>query len=935
MVAAQKGPDEGGVHSHTAPPVRGRAREFKIIGNLVAAVARGRGGVLIIEGPPGIGKSRLLAEVRAIADGAGVRTLFGEAYEYQQTVPFFPLFMATLRADPPVGDAKALRRLGASADIPYWVVHDLYSAIVVAAAQTPLAILLEDLHWADAATLLALRSLATGGENVPVLWVIAARAGGGAPGVQETLSVLERHHDAAVLRLTAMTPTAVADMVEDAVRANADTTLLNLADKAHGNPFLVMELLRGLDEEGRLSVIGGRASASGDRLPRRLRVGMQQRLDGISEAARQVVQVASVLPDRFSAGLLAAMLERQPVALVSAVDEAVRADLLIEDEEQLRFRHDLLREATRQSLPGSLRRAMERQSAGTMLQMGAAPEEVATQLARSAVVGDLVAAAALREAARTVASSDPSAAADLSLQGLQLLPAKNRQRGQVITETVVLLNRATRYDEAQHLATLSASLPADDAAQISLRLATVTKDTIRDRIAENVRVLQLPQISDLTRGRHQAWLAYNLAMHGQVGSDRTAADAPAAAPASTGDVETKILSEVTLACLDGADGYPGRALRRFEEICTLSRTEITPAHDFAELHRANMLTTVGQLKTATELSSANIEKATQERNDMAIELWSTMGGLADLAAGRLTRARAATENLPRPQLTLISVVRMAVLAQVAAHTDDRNLLVELIAEARDVVTAASPALRRMAAAVLGLAAWHRDDVHDAVRWLGGDFELLVTPLFPTVFDHLILIARVASAGGDAGLRARVLQTADVIAREQPAIALFAAVANYTRGILERDVDALSSAATTLDSSRPLLRASAAEDAGRELARIQRNPEVLDHLNTAFDLYTECQATADARRVGRLLRRLGVERRIVKRPAIRTGWDSLTDAELKVVGLVAEGASNPVVAAQLHISPDTVKTHLKKAYAKLGINSRVQLGQLARGIDPRY
>jgi hypothetical protein len=62
---------------------------------------------------------------------------------------------ATLRADPPVGDADALRRLGGSEDLRYWVVHDLADAIHAAAAQTPLAIVLEDIHWADNGTLLA------------------------------------------------------------------------------------------------------------------------------------------------------------------------------------------------------------------------------------------------------------------------------------------------------------------------------------------------------------------------------------------------------------------------------------------------------------------------------------------------------------------------------------------------------------------------------------------------------------------------------------------------------------------------------------------------------------------------------------------------------------------------------------------------------------
>src|ERR1700757_5492171 len=392
--------DVGGQQLAT-PPIRGRAGELKVIGALVTALAQGRGGVLVIEGPPGIGKSRLLTEVMALADKAGVRTLFGEAFEYQQTVPFFALFMATLRADPPVGDADALRRLGSSEDLRYWVVHDLADAIHGAAAETPLAILLEDIHWADNGTLLALRSLASARPDVPVLWVLTARTGAGGPGVQETLSVLQGA-DAAVVRVAAMSASAVADMVQDVVRANADESLLNLAAKAHGNPFLVRELVGGLDEEGRLNVNGGRAVASGHTLPLRLGAGMQQRLDHLSSGAGEVVRVAAVLPDRCSAGLRAAMLERQPASLMSAIDEAVRADLLVGDDEQLRFRHDLLRDATRQSLPQSLRRAMERQSASIMLSMGANPAEVATQLARSAEHGDREAIGALRAAAQSV-----------------------------------------------------------------------------------------------------------------------------------------------------------------------------------------------------------------------------------------------------------------------------------------------------------------------------------------------------------------------------------------------------------------------------------------------------------------------------------------------------------------------------------------------------
>src|ERR1700761_3238736 len=521
-----------------APPIRGRAGELRVIGAVVAALLQGHGGVLVIEGPPGIGKSRLLTEVMALADKGGVRTLFGEAFEYQQTVPFFALFMATLRADPPVGDADALRRLGGSADLRYWVVHDLADAIHAAAAQTPLAIVLEDIHWADNGTLSALQSLATARPNVPVLWIFTAQTGAGGPAVHETLSVLQRA-DAAFLRVGAMSAGAVADMVGDAVRANADESLLKLAAKAHGNPFLVGELVGGLDEEGRLTVRGGRAVASGDALPRRLGAGMQQRLDLLSERAGEVVRVAAVLPDRFSAGLLAAMLDRQPVSLMSALEEAVRADLLVEDGEQLRFRHDLLRESTRESLPQSLRRAMERQSASIMLNMGAAPAEVATQLARSAEPGDQEAIDALRLAAQSIGHSEARAAAELSKRALELLGADDAEYGLLVAETVELLNRASRYKEAEELAVaaLSEVTSPEEEAAIRLRLATLNKHSTQRRVEENRRALELGDISEVTRARHLAWLAYTLALHDQREEARAAAHEAAAAAASTGDRE--------------------------------------------------------------------------------------------------------------------------------------------------------------------------------------------------------------------------------------------------------------------------------------------------------------------------------------------------------------------------------------------------------------
>jgi DNA-binding CsgD family transcriptional regulator len=843
--------------------------------------------------------------------------------------------MATLRADPPVGDAEALRQLGGSADLRYWVVHDLADAIHAAAAQTPLVILLEDIHWADNGTLLALRSLATVRPDVAVLWVLTARTGAGGAAMQETLSVLHRA-DATFMRLAAITPDAVADMVQDAVRANADVSLLNLAAKAHGNPFLVSELVGGLGEEDRLTVDGGRAVVTGDALPRRLGATMRQRLDLLSSKASEVVRVAAVLPDRFSAGLLAAMLDRSPSSLMSALEEAVRADLLVEDGERLRFRHDLLREATRQSLPQSLRRAMERQSASVMLRMGATPAEVATQLARSAEPGDREAVDALREAAQSVGHSDASAAADLSKRALELLPSDDLDYGSFVADTVKWLNRATRYDEAQSLAdrALSTELSQDDEAEIRLRMAAGTEDP-EQRIAQIRRALQLVGINDTTRARHQAWLAYFEVVNG-LHVDASAASAAAAAASATGDLEARIVSDTALALIDYQDGYAVRALARMDEVDVLTRGgEAAFGGVYAAKRRAALIVGTGSLKEAWEQVAEGTEKAHRERNAMALPGWTHLGGMVHAAAGRLAAARDTIEALPRREWanrTEVNIERILVLADVAARTGDRKLLQELVSEALGLYRSTSPLLSCGAAYVVALAAWHRGDLHDAVRWLGSQNARVITPLWPNVFDQVILMSRVASVAGDAGLRGRVLQSIEVLERERSGVALFAAVAQQARGILERDADALLEAATALAGWRPLLYAGAAEDAAAELARAGVDATAIESLNRAFDTFVECEAIADARRVGRELRRLGVERRIVAQPRAKTGWDSLTDAELKVINLIAEGATNRSVAEQLHLSPHTVKTHLHNAFAKLGITSRAQLTQLVRRSD---
>ena len=145
--------------------------------------------------------------------------------------------------------------------------------------------------------------------------------------------------------LRPLSDVAVAEVVADRLQAAGEPALLELAAHARGNPFLLVELLEGLREEGRVRVDDGLARVRGDELPRRLAESMRERLDRLSADACQVVRVAAVLGHRFTAEQLAAVLDRRPSQLLEPIEETLRMDLLSEAGDRLGFRHELLRQA--------------------------------------------------------------------------------------------------------------------------------------------------------------------------------------------------------------------------------------------------------------------------------------------------------------------------------------------------------------------------------------------------------------------------------------------------------------------------------------------------------------------------------------------------------------------------------------------------------------
>ncbi|TQR85161.1 AAA family ATPase [Mycobacterium hodleri] len=915
-------------------PMRGRADELDVLDDVIANLMVGTGSVVLVEGAPGIGKTRLLAEVRDRLAAVGARSLCAKAFEDQQAVPFALLIATFGGAEAPVAGAAALRTLDARPDRRYWVVRDLEAAIASAAEQAPLAVLVDDVQWADTGSLVALRSLMDGLAAAPVAWILGMRPSAGRPAVRDAVDamVLSRGRHGRRLRLDVLSTEEAADVARDVLGADVDTLLTWMTSMARGNPFLLLELLRGLRDEGRIRVDAGRASTAGGALPRRLADTMEQRLNRLSPGARRVVQMAAVLPENFSAATLARMVGQQPSGLVEFVGEAVRADLLTEVGDHLGFRHDLLRHAARQTIPLTLRRALERESAGALIDAGATPEEVAIVVTRSADVGDRDAVAILRRAAQTVSRSDPSTAADLSGQALRLMAADDADRNTVVAENLWLLNRAQRFDEAQRsfAAALDRPLDAEAEARIRLSMAMVSMRSPGQRAEENRRSLQLPGISSSTRTQHLGWLAYHAMMDGRVSVVRCAAvDALEAATAAS-DVTVAILAKVATANVDCAEGFGLFGLDTIAHVERLARSgDLGVVGQVAAFHRASIAISLGRLSEGAAMVEQGLDVARRADDKTLLQNFSQLDALRALAEGKLAEARTIVESAPGGLEAVddgvTGLIHALVLSELAVRTDDRGLRRLSDLAARRLLDM-GPARHRAAAVALAAAAWQSGDTDSAVAMLR-DVDLLGTPFLAVDLDHVVFAARIAAASGDETLRQRVTSAITALEREPDAVRLFAAVAAHARGLLDGDAQRLAVAVELFaECERPLSNATAVEDFGRALLDDGDRERAIGLLNAAFDTFAGCESTADARRVGRALHALGVERRIGRRRA-RTGWESLTRTESQVVQLVADGATNREVAESLWLSHHTVNTHLRNIFAKLGIRSRDELGRM--------
>jgi DNA-binding CsgD family transcriptional regulator len=917
--------------------LRGRDAQLAALDRCLAEAASGASAVTIIEGGPGLGKTTLLRAALASATGQGFRTGHGTSDPIEAVVDLAPLTEALFAGDPPLLDRAALPEAHASLEQRFWLLQDIQGLLERAAMDGPILVCLDDLQWADNGTAAALRWLLPRLADLPVAWLLAIRPGQGSA---QLLAALARLGEAGaeVLRLEPLADAAVERVMADILEAEPDTPLLRAAGQAHGNPFLLVEYVRGLKEEGKVVVQSGRATLVDERLPARVGEDMRRRLTRMPGPAERVATCGASLGRRFSVADLAAASELSVAELVVPIRELVEADILAESGERLAFRHDLIRDAVRASVPSAVRRALDRHGAQVQLARGALPVEVAPQLADSAEFGDEMAIATLLDAVEALSTTDPAAAEDLAQRALRLTPAHHPLRGPLVSRRAVSLFAAGAVREAKLFAdtALRQAIPPEQEAEVRVSIATMF-GLSPDVRADNARyALTLPGLSADQRAWPAALLLHNLAVAGR-GDEAVRAVSGLSELVHASDSRDALFGfELGHAALDYQLFDFESALGRLD-LADRIGTSANVSQRLAHYFRCWPLAALDRFDEARAVADAGIASATRDRQNWALHIFETWRGLQELQAGRLPDAAVALEGRfsvdeAGKVLGAIDAANVAALGRVHIHLGDQRAARQVAQICGVMLQTTAPGGRRHAAWCLARQALSLGSPADAHQWLcalGVDERLSIFPLFPHDPADDPEIIRIALACADDELVAQVVDMTERRHRLNPSVRSLQAAAAQVRGLADHATEKLE-AATGLyrTATRPLALASALEDLGRARVDDGVTSDAIAAFDEALAITVEIGASWDTARIRRRLRRLGVRRRVQAPRTPQTGWPALTRAEVQVVQLVTQGKTNREIAEHLFISPHTVSAHLRHIFDKMGVKSRVQLTTVA-------
>lgn len=918
-----------------------RSVELDAIRASVEAVAAGEGQALVVEGPAGIGKTALVAAAHAYARELGLRPLAARGSELERA---FGFGVARQLLEPAVHDGDgaaafvgAARYAAALLDVPlaepvplplgpegaFAVLNGLYRLTANLAANQPLALLVDDAHSADGASLRFLAYLGNRLGQVPVLLVVAARPVG-EPGGAAVAQMLAEGAATALLNPSPLSDDASAKLVRAAVPEAMTVLCRTCHALTGGNPFFLRELAGALREAG-----ADRAADVLGAAPDGVVASVRVRLGRFPRAARRLAGAAAIVGDGAPVRHAAALADLDGRRAAEAAD-ALRAGRILADTRALQFVHPIIRSAIHEQLSLAARSAGHERAAHMLAAEGAAPERVAAHLLATEPRSSEWVCDRLRDAAReAVPRGAPDASVAYLRRALEEPPSPDGR-------PAVLLELGLAE---------SLTLDREPAIEHLRRGVETTKDTVARLYAARTLAAMV--------GMNDPSQAVEIV-------ERALARSPDADPALAVHVEAHMVSMGRFA-LSSRRATLERAARLRERVeageldgateLTVAATELTMAGDSAEraatlAQRAiaglradpilavvigfatRCLTVADRLAEADRVLSATIDDARRQRANYRVG--PLLGFRSDVRfrAGALRDAVADAEDALSAythagRLSVLGTT--ATLVQALAEQGEFKPA-EAALEAADahgppeaIGDAYTGTLLLNARARLRLAQGNAGAALADLLEVGRRQDAMREPN-PAAVDW-----RSQAAVAHAALHQRGAALA--LAREELELARrFGAaraigIALRTLGVIGDDLDHLGEAVEVLAASPARLEhAHALADLGVALRHRRRVAEAREPLRQALDLAIRCDAKPLAERARTELLIAGARPR---RPQL-TGVDALTTNERRVAALAAAGRSNREIAQALYVSHKTVEKHLTAAYRKLGVGGRDDL-----------
>ncbi|WP_431863231.1 AAA family ATPase [Microbacterium algeriense] len=910
-----------------ASPLRGRASEVGAMLDAMTASMSGRGRPVLLRGRPGMGKTRILAELIAAAESRGWRTFTITPDVDSSAVPLGALLEAGRRSEPALIRDTDLRAALAGSEPQYWVTRLLADGLESAATDGEgVVVVVDDLQWLDASSLTVLVSLVRELGDQPIAWVLASRTGRARAAHSQSLHFLEAN--GVILDLSPVAATAARAIAADLAGGKPGPKLVDALQRTASVPLLIVEMMRGLREENLLVEEDGVVDAVTDAIPARFGASSRVRIEQLSPEALHFAQVASLFGRTFTLGNVLAATGQTAISSAPAIQQLLAGDFLVEDDDRMSFLHDTIREAAEATIPPALRRAMLREVVRLRIASGEPASAVAAALVETAYPGDRDSFDLIRRAAHQLASSDSAQAADLAEAALQLA----RHVPQFAEDAAEMLpylwadGRHVTADAAAH--DLTPYLSPQSRARSMLAVARRQTETSFDQaIATCDLALALPDIARQTRAELLAVRALNCANKADfVGLTETLARAREIADPAT--------DHLALATVDATESVYALNSGRFDEAVRLieaatsrvSEAGLDPARWLPEgLWAAFLHNSLGDPDRALAMVDAGLADSRRAHAVVAEAYWMMIRARVLYELGRLEDARVQAESV----LSLSEELNLGdfahatagvVLFRIALHTGD----VQARAQAGPIMTALAegPGVTRAGRWMLTLSAIDRGQWAEAVQLADLAVQSLDQPIpamtTPVDFADDLVLLDLALSTGDSSMAAAVAARAERRHRHNPRNPLAAAIAAAVQSRVSGEFAPASQAVSVLrELSRPLV-----------LARVLEQCDAVDHeadravasLSEALAIYESLGAVRDASRVLQALRGRG----ILRRPRQLQKPQLLSAREQQVLDLVSDGATTQQIADALFMSPHTVISHIRHMYAKTGVNSRAEL-----------